>query len=100
MLGVLYKFQVKPGHEERFIESWKEMTRLIHKHEGGQGSRLHRNAATEFIAYAQWPDREAWEGAGDKLPEKAAVIRKTMREACSSIETLYDMDVVADLLEH
>ncbi len=41
---------------------------LIEEYEGGLGSSLNRINKLEYIAYAQWSDRENWEASGDNLP--------------------------------
>lgn len=98
MFAVLYKFSPLPGKTDVFLEGWHGMTKLIRDHEGGLGSRLHRVSDTEYIAYAQWPDRETWENSGEKLPPEAGQFRKMMRESCEEILTMHTMDVVDDLL--
>lgn len=74
------------------------MTILIRDHEGGLGSRLHKKSDTEYLAYAQWPDRTTWENAGDKLPPEVDEIRQAMRSSCEKMDTLHEMDMVDDLL--
>jgi len=96
--SVIYAFHIKEEKEAQFIQAWKELTALIKNHEGGQGSRLHRKNKTEFLAYAQWPDRQTWEHSGAKMPEDAQAHRNVMQEACEKIEALYELEVVEDLL--
>ena len=100
MFTVIYKFSVKAGMEDQFIAAWAEMTDLIKTYEGGLGSRLHLEKSGEYIAYAQWPNREQWEKAGDRLPESAETVRKAMRDSCDEMETIHEMKVVVDLLIH
>lgn len=95
---VLYKFTVKNAQEDEFITAWEALTKLIHSHEGSLGSRLHKEADGVFIAYAQWPSLELFDRAGERLPAEADGYRAAMREACSSIETIHQMEVVKDLL--
>ena len=98
MFAVIYSFAVHPGKEKIFEESWFAMTELIRDYEGGLGSRLHRKDDGLYIAYAQWPDRETWENSGGKIPESAQQIRTTMRESLVKMETLHELNLVADLL--
>ena len=98
MFTVIYEFRLKPGEKENFIRAWTELTLLIRKHEGSLGSRLHRSSEEVFIAYAQWPDRSAWENSGDMLPPQASDVRSAMRDSCESIKTLYELEVIADLI--
>ncbi len=99
MFAVIYQFEVKEGRESEFIDAWKELTQLIYEYEGSLGSRLHRQKDSIYLAYAQWPDRETWKNSGNKLPESADKVRKTMKDCCSGIETLYELDCVEDLLK-
>lgn len=98
MFTVIYSFTVKPNCTESFEKAWRDMTILIRDCEGGLGSRLHKKSDTEYLAYAQWPDKTTWENAGDKLPIEANEIRQTMRSSCEEMDTLHEMDVVDDLL--
>ncbi|MBT8261019.1 MAG: antibiotic biosynthesis monooxygenase [Bacteroidia bacterium] len=99
MFTVIYSFKVKPNKEKVFIDSWKGLTSLIYKHEGSLGSRLHRENENLFIAYAQWPNKETWGKSGGKLPDSAAEFRKAMKDSCISIDTIYKMEVVSNLLK-
>ncbi len=98
MFAVIYRFKVKESLEADFTDAWKELTQLIYEHEGSLGSRLHRQQDGIFLAYAQWPDRPTWKNSGKNLPGSAEKARRTMRETCDSIETLYELDCVEDLL--
>lgn len=98
MFAVIYTFKIKPNKKESFVKAWSEMTLLIREYEGGLGSRLHQKSDTEFIAYAQWPDKTTWQNAGDNLPESSKAISKEMKDACEESTTLYEMDLVEDLL--
>lgn len=73
------------------------MTESITARSGSGRSRLHRTDNGEFLAYAVWPSRQQWEGAGT-LPSSNADAGATMR-ACieRSIGTTM-LDVVDDLL--
>ncbi len=104
MFTVIYSFKVRPAQCDVFEESWNQLTALIYKYEGSLGSRLHKaivqneSESIQYIAYAQWPSRQLWENSGGKLPKEADAIRSTMKNACKNIETLYELDVVNDLL--
>ncbi len=100
MFAVIYSFTIEPERIEQFIASWKEMTQLIKKYEGGLGSRLHKKSETEFIAYAQWPSEEKWKNAGKNLPKEAELVSQSIRECCVESETLFKMEMVEDLLEY
>jgi len=98
MFTVIYSFKVIPTQAKSFEKAWKELTVLIYKYEGSLGSRLHKQSPLHYIAYAQWPDKNTWENSGYKLPKAAKEISRIMRESCQKIETLYELDVIEDLL--
>lgn len=95
---VIYSFKIIEGKENDFINAWTELTKLIYRHAGSYGSRLHKADKLLFIGYAQWTDKATWEHSGGKLPETANEFRKQMRESCSEIRTEYEMEIVEDLL--
>lgn len=97
MLCIIYRFKVKSGQEQQFIESWSEVTQAFLQHAGALGSRLHATEGLEYIAYAQWPSREIRDAA--ELPDaikRGALI--DMRNCCDSIDTLYELTPVCDHL--
>ena len=98
MFAVIYSFEVKPKQEEIFEKSWSELTKLIYKFEKGLGSRLHRQNELKYIAYAQWPDKNTWLNSGKNLPSESKEIKKSMKDSCEKIETLFELEVVKDLL--
>ncbi len=99
MFSVIYKFQLKPDKIQQFEENWTELTKLIYEHQGSWGSRLHKSDETNYIAYAQWPDKETWESEWKNMPEQAKEISRKMKEACETNETIFELDVVVDLLK-
>lgn len=60
---VIYRWTILAGKEEQFQAAWATLTEEIRDHAGGLGSRLHRAADGTWLAYAQWPSREAWDAA-------------------------------------
>jgi hypothetical protein len=97
MFIVVYRWGVLGGLEDQFQRAWMTLTEEIKQDHGGLGSRLHRSADGSWIAYAQWPSREAWEaaGTGQQAPSSA---RQQMAAAITSYEILLQMEVVSDLL--
>ena len=97
---VLYKFIVKEGQTENLFESWLDLTKLIYNYEGSLGSRLHKVSELEYIAYAQWPNKDFFDNAGDNIPDtEADPIRQRMKASCKIIETLYEMEMIEDYLQ-
>jgi quinol monooxygenase YgiN len=99
MYAVIYQFDVTQGQEEQFKTLWQLVTEAFMKHAGGLGSRLHKNEAGSFIAYAQWPDKMRWKSARKKLPESAMDNLQQMQESCNSITVVFQMTVQNDLLK-
>ena len=99
MFAVIYQFNIKETMEPTFINAWQQLTELIYQYEGSLGSRLHKQDEGVFIAYAQWPDKETWKNSGSNLPDSANNVRAAMRDSCTSIETLYELDCTLDLLK-
>lgn len=100
MFIAVYRWTVKKGLEDSFVEAWHRGTVSITQIYKSYGSRMHRAENGDFIGYAQWPDRAAWEKAekaGFRHDEKAAA--KAFYDAIESSDTLLLMDVVDDLLE-
>ena len=97
MFSVIYKFEIKSDRKDSFEKSWKDLTLLIYEYAGSLGSRLHKKDECNYIAYAQWPNKETWENSSNKLPERSYEISALMRESCNSIETLYELELIEDL---
>ena len=99
MFCVIYRFTVKPDHEAEFRRHWLAVTKWFHDHAGGLGSRLHRAHANEFIAYAQWPDRQTWEGQRGRSDAELEAQRQAMRACCEMTEVVYELEVTDDRLQ-
>ena len=94
--AVIYKWTIRPGHEERFISAWATATEAF-RTVGALGSRLHRADSGELVAYAEWPSRAAWEAAGAQSPVDEAT-GAVMRAATLHFEML-PVTPIADLLQ-
>lgn len=99
MFTVIYSFEIKELKTNQFELAWHELTQLIYKHENSLGSRLHKSSDLQYIAYACWPDKATWENSGKNMPEEADIHRSEMREACSEIKTIFQLNLVDDLLK-
>jgi len=97
MFIVVYRWTVRDGLEDQFQRAWATRTEEIKQEHGGLGSRLHRSAEGSWIAYAQWPSREAWQAAGTGQRASSGA-REQMAAAITSHEVLLQMEVVSDLL--
>ncbi len=102
MFAVIYRWQVVPGLEAQFETGWKRGTERIAAEFGGWGSRLHKGDGQTYFAYAQWPDRAAWERALEtRMRHSDDEARAMYREAIveGTFETVFAGEVVSDLLE-
>jgi len=100
MFTVIYSFKVKPGKNSQFEKAWHDLTELIYEFEGSIGSRLHQlENNRDYIAHAQWPSKEKWQNSGDYLPAISKEHSAAMHAACVDIQTVYQMDVIVDLLQ-
>ncbi len=97
MFIALYRWRVKEGEEGRFREGWRRLTEEICIRRGSYGSRLHRAEDGTWVAYAQWPDRRAWEmSQGEATVDIEASEMMRLSAEVSHPPTL--MEVTDDLL--
>ena len=96
---VVYRWQLKHGKEEQFVRAWETVTRDFLEHGGSLGSRLHRAPDGTWLAYAQWPSREAWSAAQLRTAEGEAALAK-MTDAIAVRLDPWPLEPVADLLVH
>jgi len=99
MFCVLYKFDVKPDHEDRFRRYWSTVTKYLYEHAGSLGSRLHRADTGVYIGYAQWPSRDVWEQPRDRSDADLQAYRQAMRACCEAVEVMYELEVTDDWLQ-
>ena len=94
MFIAIYEFELKSlENEASFKEAWRAITQLMLEHANSLGSRLHRQDELTFIAYAQWPDRQHWENARNKLPDVVETYRSQMRNSCKHVKTLHELEI-------
>jgi len=97
---VLYRFRVREGEEDAFVAAWAALTHGIREQRGGLGSRLHRDEDGTFVAYAQWPDRAAWQRAQELPsvdPEASARMSRTLTESFAPILLTPENDLLERL---
>ena len=78
--AVLYRWHLKPGKEQQFIEAWSKVSERLLKDRGSLGSRLHRGSDGIWYSYAQWPSAQARDDAF-KLPAVDPDAGVLMRDA-------------------
>jgi len=47
--------------EEQFRQAWETVTKFLMAERKALGSRLHHAEDGTWVAYAQWPSKQAWE---------------------------------------
>lgn len=100
MFIAVYEFEAEAGREDEFRAAWLEVTRAIHREHGSLGSRLHTTGTPGlFVAYAQWPDRAAWEAGGDFADPVATAALGRMRACLAGMRTVYELEVAEDYLQ-
>ncbi len=95
--AVLYRWRLRDGSEDSFLQAWEAVTRMIRSERGGLGSRLHRGEDGLWTAYAQWPDRETWQRSQALGPGEAAEAAAAMRAAIEHAEEPLLLEPVRDL---
>ena len=71
--AVIYRWRIRSGWEEQFQRAWATTTELFVAERGALGSRLHSADDGTWVAYAQWPSKQAWEASGKLGPADAGV---------------------------
>lgn len=79
---VLYRWKLREGREEDFVNAWTEVTEFHLANSGSFGSRLHRGEDGLWYAYAQWPSAEARQNAfsGDELKGAGEAMTRCVEE--------------------
>ena len=80
--AVLYRWRLRAGSEASFQEAWARVTKALRRERAALGSRLHRSEDGFWVAYAQWPSREAWEHSR----QAGAVDQAAARSMAEAIE--------------
>ena len=106
MYAVAYRFTLLPSAiafgaraaQAEFIGIWSGFTDYFKSHCGALGSRLHIDEDGAFYAYAQWPDKEAFDAASDVPPtDEFTKLRVKWAELVAPSEILWQGDVVKDM---
>lgn len=93
MMIALYRWKIRAGLEQQFMDAWSEITLYYRENHGSLGSRLHRGSDGLFYGYAQWPSDEQRSKAFLAAPELP--VRELMLAAIeeSFPEVVLDMEV-------
>jgi len=95
---VVYQWKVKPGKEDLFRQTWRDITEAIFAQHGSLGSRLHRADDGSWVAYAQWPDEKSWSHVDETVGvDLARANQKQCLEA--EVKVVFKLTVTDDLLK-
>jgi hypothetical protein len=94
---VLYRWKLKPGLEQQFIECWSKVTTDLLLR-GSLGSRLHKGADGFWYAYAQWPNAQSRETASASTNSPDSSVQEGMRAAIAESFPPIFMEPVFDYL--
>lgn len=97
---IIYQWELRPGKEDAFIESWESLMTLYRQLYGAAGARLHRSDDGYWLAYTHWPTRDQYllameRGVPDpQLAERmdAAVARRLDPQFLSLASDLLETD--------
>ncbi len=94
MFVMLYRWKLRLGKEEQFVEAWSEITDYFRREFDSLGSRLHRGDDGLYYAFAQWKSAEDREKAFAESEEIEA--NKRMREAIEERLPPVHLEIMAD----
>lgn len=99
MFVVLYRWRIRDGHEEEFVQAWSRTSDCYLKELGSLGSRLHRGNDGIWYSYAQWPSEQARHDAfsnGTVDADASPCMERAIAERFPPVV----LDVQADFLQH
>ena len=66
MFTIIYEFEIKPGTDVAFYNTWQKMTQIIQENNvGSYGGALHKMGDNIYQSHAQWESQNAWENMKD-----------------------------------
>jgi len=93
---VLYRWKLKPGAEDSFVNAWSRITAQLQASGGSLGSRLHRGSDHIWYGYAQWPNEQTRRTAFESFIDRDLAERMKSAVAESMPEVV--LECVADYL--
>jgi heme-degrading monooxygenase HmoA len=99
MFVVLYRWRIREGHEEEFVEAWSRTSDVYLKELGSLGSRLHRGSDGLWYSYAQWLSEQARQDAFSNRTVDAGA-SACMERAIAERFPPVVLDVQADFLQY
>lgn len=95
MFAVIYRWRLKSGMEDQFVDGWERVTHAIRQTCGSYGSRLHRCDDGLWLAYARWPDEATQQ---DCEHGEVEGLRLMLDAAEVLVETIH-CEIVTNLLQ-
>ncbi len=93
----VYRWRLRPGSEQSFVQAWSCVTRLLRSERGSLGSRLHRGPDDIWYSYTQWPSAAA-KAAALSQPSVDEAAWQQLREAIAETLPELILEPVADFL--
>lgn len=98
MYTVLYQWKIHQNKQDDFISSWEVVTDHYLTNHGSLGSRLHKISDNSFIAYSQWPSKQARDIAFNlnDAPQQAI---DTMEQSIITTHSPVETAIISDKLK-
>ena len=96
MFVAVYRWRLKPGMEDQFVDGWQRVTRAIRRSCGGYGSRLHQCSDGTWLAYARWPDAATRDACEHEEPEGHRLMRDAVAEDFDEVLCTIVRDLLAE----
>ena len=107
MFAVIYRAFIKPGLEQEYQETWRQVASYFVQNRGALGSCLHKTTEGMWVAYSRWPDKATRDASWPSENAPADVLPYEIKKAIVTIQNCIDptqklpdicMEVVDDLL--
>ncbi len=96
MFVAVYRWRLKPGMEDQFVDGWERVTGAIRRSCGSYGSRLHRCSDGTWLAYAAWPDAATRDACEHEEPEGHRLMRDAVAEDFDDVLCTMVRDLLAE----
>jgi hypothetical protein len=98
MFCVVYDIEIETTLETEFEESWFVLCQDIYQRHGSLGSRLHKMEKGKYFAYAQWPNKVAWEKMWATIDQLTHPSQGAYLKALISSTAVFQGEVTKDVL--
>lgn len=97
MYTVLYQWNVHHEKHDDFISGWEAVTDHYIANHASLGSKLHKISETSFMAFAQWPSKEARDIAFNLNDAPQSAVDK-MQDSIVKTHTPVETSIISDKL--